>query len=76
MEETVSMGAKFVEAVVNGFSSGGTGLAAGMVETFDAVTKTAEGTLTGVAEVGMTMMGLGLLIAVVFGLWRKFTRRV
>lgn len=76
MEETVNMGAKFVEAIVSGFSSGGSGLATGFVDTFDAVTKTAEGTLTGVAEVGMTMIGFGLLVGAVFGLWRKFTRRV
>ena len=76
MEETVSMGAKFVEAIVSGFSSGGSGLATGFVDTFDAVTKTAEGTLTGVAEVGMTMMGFGLLVGAVFALYRRFTRRV
>lgn len=76
MEETVSMGAKFVEAIVDGFSSGGSGLATGFVDTFDAVTKTSTGALTGVAEVGMTMIGFGLLVGAVFGLWRKFTRRV
>ncbi|MBQ7322533.1 MAG: hypothetical protein IJW99_10590 [Clostridia bacterium] len=76
MEETVNMGAKFVEAIVNGFTSGGSGLGTGVVSTFDAVTKTAEGTLTSVAEVGMTMIGFGLLVGAVFSLWRKFTRRV
>lgn len=70
------MGAKIVETVVNGFTSGGTGIASGFVQFFDGMTKTSEGTLTGVAEVGFTLVGMGLIIAVGMGLWRKLTHRV
>ena len=70
------MGAEIVSTVVEGFTSGGTGLATGFVQFFDGITKTAEGTLTGVAEVGFTMIGFGLIIAVAFSVWRKLTRKV
>ena len=70
------MGAEIVSTVVEGFTSGGTGLATGFVQFFDGITKTAEGTLTGVAEVGFTMIGFGLIIAAAFGVWRKLTRKV
>ena len=70
------MGAEIVSTVVEGFTSGGAGLATGFVQFFDGITKTAEGTLTGVAEVGFTMIGFGLIIAVAFGVWRKLTRKV
>ena len=70
------MGADIVSTVVDGFTSGGTGLATGFVQFFDGITKTAEGTLTGVAEVGFTMLGFGLIIAVSFGVWRKLTRKI
>lgn len=70
------MGTEIVSTVVEGFTSGGTGLATGFVQFFDGITKTAEGTLTGVAEVGFTMLGFGLIIAVGFGVWRKLTRKI
>ena len=70
------MGAKFVEAIVSGFADGGTGLATGLVGAFDAVTQTAEGALTGVAEVGLTLMGFGILTGFVFGIVKKFSRKV
>ena len=70
------MGAKIIEAIISGFTSGGTGLASGTVSTFDAMVKTTEGALTGVAEVGFALMGFGLITAVVIGLWRKLAKRV
>ena len=70
------MGAEIVSTVVDGFTTGGTGLATGFVQFFDGITKTAEGTLTGVAEVGFTLFGLGLIIAVGFGIWRKLTHKI
>lgn len=70
------MGAKFVEAIVGGFSEGGVGLASGLIESFDAVTKTSEGALTGVAEVGLTLIGFWLIVGVTRGLFSKFSRRV
>lgn len=70
------MGAEIVSTVVEGFTSGGTGLAQGFVGFFDGITKTAEGTLTGVAEVGFTMLGFGLIISVAYGVWHKLTRKI
>ena len=76
MNETVNMGAQFVEAIVGGFSSGGTGLATGLIDAFDAVTTTSAGTLTGVAQVGCTLIGFWLIVGVTRGLYAKFAHRV
>lgn len=70
------MGAEFVEAIVSGFSEGGLGLATGMLSAFDAVTKTAEGGLTNLAQVGLTLGGFGLFTGFIFGLVRKFSHKV
>ena len=70
------MGQNIVTAVVEGFSNGGTGLATGLVQFFDSITKTTDGALTGVAEVGFTMIGFGLVIAVAFGVWNKLTKKI
>lgn len=70
------MGANIVGTIVEGFTTGGTGLAGGCVQLFDGLTKTAEGTLTGVAEVGFTLLGVGLVISVTLGLFRKLSHRV
>ena len=70
------MGSTIVGTIVDGFTEGGTGLASGCVQLFDGLTKTADGTLTGVAEVGFTLVGVSLVIAVTLGLFRKLSHRV
>ena len=70
------MGASFVTAFVEGFTTGGAGLATGMVGFFDGLMKSAEGGLTSVAELGITAAGVGLVIAVGTGIFRKLSRKV
>ena len=70
------MGAEIVSTVVEGFTSGGTGLATGFVQFFDGITKTAEGTLTGVAEIALTLTGVGLMIGIGTGIFKKLTKKI
>ena len=69
------MGSNFVTAFVEGFTSGGAGLATGMVGFFDGLMKGAEGGLTSVAEVGITMAGVGLVIGVGTAIFRKLAHK-
>lgn len=69
------MGANFVTAFVEGFTSGGAGLATGMVGFFDGLMKGAEGGLTSVAEVGAMMAGVALVIGVGTALFKRLAHR-
>ena len=70
------MGEKIVSTFVGGFTSGGTGIATGLVQFFDGITKNAEGGLTGVAEIGFTLAGVGLIVGIGVGLFKKFSAKI
>ena len=70
------MGGKFVEAFVEGFTSAGTGLAAGSVGMFDGLMKTADGTLTSIAEFGATAAGIAVVLGIVAAVLKRTSRKV
>lgn len=70
------MGGNFVTAFVEGFTTAGTGLAAGSVGMFDGLMKTAEGTLTSIAEVGATAAGIAVVLGIVAAILKRTGRKV
>ena len=70
------MGANFVSTFIEGFTTGGAGLATGLVGFFDGLMKTADGNLTGVAEIGITAAGVALVVGVGTAIFRKLARKV
>ena len=70
------MGATIVGTIIEGFTSGGAGLATGLVGFFDGLVKTADGGMTGVAEIALTLTGVGLMIGIGTGIFKKLTKKI
>lgn len=70
------MGANIVSTFIEGFTTGGAGLATGLTGFFDGLVKGAEGGLTTVAEIGITLAGVGLVIGIGTGLFRKLSAKL